>query len=65
MTSCTFDPTPLKGLPIRQFRCFHCGCLVAPGLEHGACEDGCPMQDDDDRAVWAEAYALLERKDGT
>lgn len=65
MTACPFDPRPLLGAPMGQFHCPDCGCMVLAGLQHGACEEGCEMQDDDDRAVWAEVVTLLGGMDGT
>lgn len=67
MTRCTYDPRPLLGQPIGMFHCpggpgQGCLCMVIAGLEHGPCEDGCPEQDDADRAAWAQASASLERE---
>lgn len=55
MTRCTFDPSPLIGVPLGMFHCPSCGCMVVAGIEHGACENGCEMQDDADRALWDQA----------
>ena len=54
MTTCTFDPRTLAGLPMGQMHC-ECGCMILAGMEHPPCEDDCPEQDDADRAVWAAA----------
>jgi len=34
--------------------------MVLAGMAHGACEDGCEQQDDDDRRLWAEALDQLD-----
>lgn len=31
---CTYDPTPLKGLPIGQFHCPECGEIILAGVPH-------------------------------
>ena len=62
MTRCTFDPRPLVGMPLGQFHCPECpgACMVLAGMSHGPCEDHCPHQDDDDRAIWANAPGAPE-----
>jgi hypothetical protein len=52
VSTCTFDPGPLVGVPLGMFHCPECGCMVIAGLAHGPCEDGCDKQDDRDRASW-------------
>ena len=34
--------------------------MVLAGMAHGACEDHCSNQDDDDRAIWAAAPGAPE-----
>lgn len=34
MTKCTFDPTPLRGLPLGMFHCPECGGMILAGMEH-------------------------------
>ena len=31
---CTYDPSPLKGVPIGMFHCPECGEMVVAGMEH-------------------------------
>lgn len=74
MTRCQHDPRIYLRAPIGMYHCpgsdaGPCGCMVIAGLEHGPCEDGCPMQDpatgsgQADRAVWEAAYKLSDPRD--
>ena len=60
MTRCQHDPRQYLGMPIGQYHCPDCLCMQVAGFEHGACEDGCEMQDDADRAAWTMANASLD-----
>lgn len=62
MSRCTHDPRTLLGRPIGMYHCPGCdGCMVVAGLEHGPCEIGCEMADDDDRAAEARMLEQLAR----
>lgn len=65
MTRCTYDPKPLVGVPLGMHHCPICACMVIAALEHGPCDDDCPMQDDADRAIWAEAPTEPETQEET
>lgn len=44
---CPYDPSVLVGLPLGQFHCTACGCMVIAGLPHGACFPSfCPAADE-------------------
>jgi hypothetical protein len=41
MTACTYDPSPLVGVPLGMFHCPECGCMIIAGMEHGGCDETC------------------------
>lgn len=41
-TKCTYNPEPLKGVPLGMHHCPECGCMVIAALPHGECDpDDC------------------------
>lgn len=40
---CPERPEALRGAPIGQYHCPHCGCMVIAGMPHAPHDDGCAL----------------------
>jgi len=70
MTRCTYDPTPLVGVPLGMFHCpgddqGPCGCMVIAGFAHGHCDEECEQADQADQDFWSQVNDALIPEDET